>query len=74
MGAVWKSSDSFDSFSSKELRLEDAQSCIGTVCGIDEFDDSSEVGKGISSGGVGMSDRDGSLLRGSDGVRGGSGL
>ena len=71
VGAVWKSSDSL---SSKELKLEDAQSCIGMVTGIDGFEDSLEVGKGMSSGEMGMLDRDGSSLLGSDGVRGGLGL
>ena len=63
-----------DSFSLKELKLEDAWSCIGMVIGIDGFEDSLEVGKGMSSGEMGMSDKDSSLLLGSDGVRGGSGL
>ena len=56
---MWKSSDSF---SSKELRLEEVWLCIGTVFGSNEFEDSSEVGKGMFSGGVGASDRDGSSL------------
>ena len=43
-------------------------SCIGTVTGIDEFEDSLEVGKGMSSGEMGMSDKDGSSLLGLDGV------
>ena len=44
------------------------------VTGIDGFEDSLEVGKGMSSGEMGMLDRDGSSLLGSDGVLGGSGL
>ena len=48
--------------------------CIGTVTGIDGFEDSLEVGKGMSLGEMGMSDKDGSSLLGSDGVQGGSGL
>ena len=71
VGAVWKSSDSL---LSKELKLEDAWSCIGMVTRIDGFKDSLEVGKGMSSGEMGMSDRDSSSLLGSDGVRGGSAL
>ena len=50
------------------------RSCIGTVTGIDGSEDSSEAGKGMSSGETGMSDKEGSSLLGSDGVRGGSGL
>ena len=62
-----------DSSSSKELKLEDDRSCIGTVIGIDGSEDSFEVGKGMSSGEMGASDKEGSSLLGSDGVRGGSG-
>ena len=63
-----------DSFSSKELRLEDARLCIETVIGIDGSEDSLDVGKGTSLGETGISDKEGSSLLGSDGVRGGSGL
>ena len=63
-----------DSFSSKELRLEDTRSCIETVIGIDGSEDSLEVGKRMSLGETGISDKEGSSLLGSDGVRGGSSL